>query len=258
MAPAIEARGIGVTFRGGGRAIQALDAIDLAVAPGEFVTVLGASGSGKSTLLRVVADLVAPTRGTIEVLGGSPAQARQRRAMGFAFQDAALLPWRTALQNVMLPLQVGSGAARAGTRTPQDLLALVGLAHRGDALPAELSGGERQRVSLARALVGSPDILLMDEPFGALDELVRDRLNEELLRVWRDTGCTIVFVTHSIQEAAFLGSRVIVMHTGPQGGCESVAVDLPRARTLAIRETGDFLRITSRLRHALEAGTVAA
>ncbi|MES3001919.1 MAG: ABC transporter ATP-binding protein [Pseudomonadota bacterium] len=256
--PAIRARGLGVTYSNGELAVEALRNIDATIERGEFVTVLGASGSGKSTFLRVVADLIAPTRGTIEVQSAPPSVARRDRAIGFVFQDAALLPWRTVLQNVALPLQVGGGVPRGVGRVPGELLALVGLGHRQDAYPHQLSGGERQRVSLARALVGAPSILLMDEPFGALDELVRDRLNEELLRVWRETGCTILFVTHSIQEAAFLGGRVIVLNAGEQGGSVSIAVDLPRERGLAVRETPEFMRITTHLRRALEAGALPA
>jgi NitT/TauT family transport system ATP-binding protein len=256
--PAIRARGLGVTYANGEREVQALRSIDVTIERGEFVTVLGASGSGKSTFLRVLADLIAPTHGTVEVHSLPPSVARTNRAIGFVFQDAALLPWRTALQNVELPLQVGGGVPPGVGRDPIELLALVGLAHRQDAYPHQLSGGERQRVSLARALVGAPGILLMDEPFGALDELVRDRLNEELVRLWEETGCTIVFVTHSIQEAAFLGGRVIVLGAGLQGGSESIAVDLPGHRVLAMRETAQFMRITARLRRALEAGAIPA
>src|SRR4029079_6988778 len=164
--------------------------------------------------------------------------------IGFVFQDAALLPWRTAIQNVELPLQVGGGSSRNGRRTPRELLEMVGLKDRANAYPHELSGGQRQRVSIARALVSDPKILLMDEPFGALDEITRDRLNEELLRVWRETGVTILFVTHSIHEAAFLRQRVLVMAAEPGRVREIVNVELPGERTLAIRETTEFVRLT--------------
>jgi len=186
------------------------------------------------------------------VFGTSPAEARAARALGFVFQDAALLPWRTAIQNVELPLQVGGGAARQGRRGPPELLDMVGLKDRANAYPHELSGGQRQRVSIARALVSDPKILLMDEPFGALDEITRDRLNEELRRVWKETGLTILFVTHSIHEAAYLGQRVLMLAANPGRVREIVPVDLPEDRTLAVRETPEFVRLTAHLRRVLE------
>jgi NitT/TauT family transport system ATP-binding protein len=251
-APAIRSRSVGVRFFTERRSVTALQGLDLTVAPGELLTLLGPSGCGKSTFLRVVADLISPSSGGIEVLASSPLAARQRRDIGFVFQDAALLPWRTAIQNVELPLQVGGGSSRKGRRTPRELLEMVGLKDRANAYPHELSGGQRQRVSIARALVSDPKILLMDEPFGALDEITRDRLNEELLRVWRETGVTILFVTHSIHEAAFLGQRVLVMAADPGRVREVVPVDLPGERTLAVRETNEFVRLTAHLRRVLE------
>ena len=188
-----------------------MDGVSLEVAAGELLTIIGPSGCGKSTLLRVVADLVPPSEGRVEVLGGTAEAARRARAIGFVFQDATLLPWRSALENVRLPLEVGGGSPTADGSAPERLLDLVGLAERKDALPHELSGGMRQRVAIARALVTAPRLLLMDEPFGALDEIVRDRLNDELLRIWRETRTTVLFVTHSIAEAAYLGERVLVL-----------------------------------------------
>jgi NitT/TauT family transport system ATP-binding protein len=252
LAPAISSRSVGVRFFTERRSVTALQGLDLTVAPGEFLTLLGPSGCGKSTFLRVVADLIPPSSGAVEVLSSSPEAARRRRDIGFVFQDAALLPWRTAIQNVELPLQVGGGSSRKGRRTPRELLEMVGLKDRAHAYPHELSGGQRQRVSIARALVSDPKILLMDEPFGALDEITRDRLNEELLRVWRETGVTILFVTHSIHEAAFLGQRVLVMAADPGRVREVVPVDLPGERTLAVRETNEFVRLTAHLRRVLE------
>jgi NitT/TauT family transport system ATP-binding protein len=249
---AIRARQVGVRYFTDGGSITALQELDLCVEPGELVTVLGPSGCGKSTFLRLVADLVAPTSGSIEVLATSPQAARRRRDIGFVFQDPALLPWRTVLQNVQLPLQVGAGASGHGTRDVRELLDLVGLADRAGAYPHQLSGGQRQRVSIARALVSRPRILLMDEPFGALDEVARERLNEELLRIWRQAGVTIVLVTHSIQEAAFLGQRVVVLTPAPGRVRETVTADLPAERTPDIRESPDFQRLTMRLRRLLE------
>jgi len=251
-APAIACRDIGVRFFTERRDVTAIKSLDLDVAQGEFLTLLGPSGCGKSTFLRVVADLLPPSRGSIEVLSSTPQAARKNRDIGFVFQDAALLPWRTALQNVELPLQVGGGAGRKGRRSPQELLELVGLKDRINAFPHEMSGGQRQRVSIARALASDPKILLMDEPFGALDEITRDRLNEEIRCVWKETGVTILFVTHSIHEAAFLGQRVLMLAANPGRVREIVPVDLPAQRTLDVRETPEFVRLTSHLRRVLE------
>ena len=251
-ATAIAARDIGVRFFTERRDVTAIKSLDLDVAQGEFLTLLGPSGCGKSTFLRVVADLQAPNQGQIRVLSVAPQDARRNRDIGFVFQDAALLPWRTALQNVELPLQVGGGAARKGQRSALELLEMVGLAERAHAYPHELSGGQRQRVSIARALASDPKILLMDEPFGALDEITRDRLNEELRRVWKETGLTILFVTHSIHEAAYLGQRVLMLASNPGRVREIVPVDLPDDRTLAVRETPEFVRLTAHLRRVLE------
>ncbi|WP_427912272.1 ABC transporter ATP-binding protein [Ramlibacter sp. MMS24-I3-19] len=251
LVPAIRARQAAVRFDSTGRSITALQDIDLQVAQGEFLTLLGPSGSGKSTLLRAIADLVPASSGSIEVLGMSPHEARVRRDIAFVFQDPALLPWRSALQNVTLPLQVGGGASRPGPRSPRELLAMVGLQDRADAWPHQLSGGQRQRVALARALVGAPRVLLMDEPFAALDEMTRERVQEELLRVWRQAGVTILFVTHSIQEAAFLGQRVLLLAAEPGRVREQVRVDLPADRTAAVRDSVEFVRVTAHLRRVL-------
>ena len=252
---AVSCRGVSVRFFTDRRSVTALMGVDLDVAAGEFMSLLGPSGCGKSTFLRVVADLIAPTSGSVRVLGVTPDAARLRRDIGFVFQDAALLPWRTALQNVELPLEVARGRTqtnKAARATPRELLQLVGLSGSENAYPHELSGGMRQRVSIARALVTDPRILLMDEPFGALDEITRDRLNEELLRVWRELGMTVLFVTHSIYEAAFLAQRVLMLAANPGRVQEIVPVDLPPDRTLAIRETPEFVQLTAYLRRVLE------
>ncbi len=187
------------------------------------------------------------------MFGDTPAEVRRRRDIGFVFQDAALLPWRTARENVELPLEVGNGARLAeGGPSASDLLELVGLGKWHDAYPYELSGGMRQRVSIARALVTAPKILLMDEPFGALDEITRDRLNEELLRIWRETHTTILFVTHSIQEALYLGQKVLVLAANPGRVREMTEPGLPEERGLDIRESAEFVRQAAHLRARLE------
>ncbi len=251
----VSCRDVSVRFFTDRRSVTALQDVSLDIIDGEFLTLLGPSGCGKSTFLRVVADLIAPTSGSLQVLGVTPQAARIRRDIGFVFQDAALLPWRTALQNVELPLEVARGRAntnRAARATPRELLELVGLKGSENAYPHELSGGMRQRVAIARALVSDPKVLLMDEPFGALDEITRDRLNEELLRVWRELGMTVLFVTHSIHEAAFLGQRVLMLAANPGRVKEIVPVDLPSDRALAIRETPQFVQLAAHLRQVLE------
>lgn len=251
----ISCRDVTVRFFTERRSVTALQDISLDIRAGEFLTLLGPSGCGKSTFLRVVADLIAPTGGTLTVMRVTPQAARLRRDIGFVFQDAALLPWRTALQNVELPLEVAKGRAdttRAARASPRELLELVGLKGSENAFPHELSGGMRQRVAIARALVSDPKVLLMDEPFGALDEITRDRLNEELLRVWRELGMTVLFVTHSIYEAAFLGQRVLMLAANPGRVKELVPVDLPADRGLAIRETPPFVQLAAHLRRVLE------
>ena len=251
----ISCRNVSVRFFTDSRSVTALKDVSLDIKTGEFMSLLGPSGCGKSTFLRVVADLIAPSTGSLKVLDVTPETARLRRDIGFVFQDAALLPWRTAIQNVALPLEVARGrtqSTKAARATPSELLELVGLKGSEHAYPHELSGGMRQRVSIARALVSDPRILLMDEPFGALDEITRDRLNEELLRVWRELGMTVLFVTHSIYEAAFLGQRVLMLAANPGRVQEIVPVELPPDRTLAIRETPEFVQLTAYLRRVLE------
>jgi NitT/TauT family transport system ATP-binding protein len=252
---AVVCRNVSVRFVTDRRTVTALENVSFSVERGGFLSLLGPSGCGKSTLLRVVADLIAPASGQVSVLGASPQQARENRSLGFVFQDAALLPWRTALQNVELPAEVGGfGGLAAGAPTPRELLKLVGLAGWEQNFPHELSGGMRQRVSIARALLGGPRLLLMDEPFGALDEITRDRLNEELRRIWQETGTTILFVTHSVYEAMFLGEEVLVMSANPGRVREIVPIDLPRDRDLRIRETEPFVRIAAKLRDLLGRG----
>jgi NitT/TauT family transport system ATP-binding protein len=250
--PAVACRDVTVRFTTERGTVTALEGITVTVPQGGFLSLLGPSGCGKSTLLRVVADLVQPSGGSVQVLGEAPAAARKRRDIGFVFQDAALLPWRSAFDNVALPLEVGGGGVGVGARSPEELLKLVGLAGWERALPHELSGGMRQRVAIARALVYAPKLLLMDEPFGALDEITRDRLNEELLQIWSTTGTTILFVTHSVYEAAFLGQEVLLLAARPGRVRELVPITLEAPRRLAVRETAAFVEQAARLRRVLE------
>ena len=252
---AISVRELTVRFDSDANAggITALDRVGFEVPEGGFVTMLGPSGCGKSTLLRAIADLTPIGGGAIGVFGRTPEQARRARDFAFVFQEPTLLPWRSAVDNVRLPLEVGRQAGNVKQHAePEELLALVGLEGREDALPHELSGGMRQRVSIARALVYRPRVLLMDEPFGALDEIKRDKLNEELLRIWRETGTTIMFVTHSVPEAAFLGQRCLVLSAQPGRVREYVDIDFAAPRALGMRDTLEFVRVTAHLRSLLE------
>jgi NitT/TauT family transport system ATP-binding protein len=254
---AILAEGLALGYPAtGGVSVPVLSGIDLAVAKGDFLTILGPSGCGKSTLLRVVADVLPPLAGTISVLGTSPAEARRRREVAFVFQDATLLPWRTVRQNVELPLIVGkTTVSRAVQSRVEELLDLVSLGPLADRYPHQLSGGQRQRVSIARALQCAPDILLMDEPFGALDEITRDRLNDELLTVWRQTGATILFVTHSVTEAVYLGGRVLVLAANP--GRVQALVDLSHLKSDQGRRRRDepgMVAAAAHLRQILQDG----
>lgn len=234
----------------------ALEDISLDILAGEFWTILGPSGCGKSTMLRLVSDLIPAASGEVSILGKSTEAARLAREFAFVFQDATLLPWRSALKNVELPLEIGRKRGitiPVGERSPRELLKLVGLEGREEALPHELSGGMRQRVAIARALVCQPKLLLMDEPFGALDEMTRDRLNLQLLEIWKDTGTTILFVTHSISEAVFLGQKVLMLQAHPGRVKEIVDIDLPFPRVIKLRDTPEFNTYCGRLRDLLEA-----
>ena len=207
-------------------------------------------------MLRLISDLVPAASGGVSIGGKSTEQARLAREFAFVFQDATLLPWRTALQNVELPLEIGRSRGvdlPASERTPKELLALVELEGREYALPHELSGGMRQRVAIARALVCQPKLLLMDEPFGALDEMTRDRLNMQLLDIWQTTGITVLFVTHSIPEAVFLGQKVLMLQAHPGRVKQVVDIDLPFPRQIGSRDTEVFVRHTANLRRLLEA-----
>jgi NitT/TauT family transport system ATP-binding protein len=253
-APVIDISRLDLTFHAKDGPVQALAEIDLKVGRGEFVSLIGPSGCGKTTLLRVIADLEKPTGGTILVNGVSPEEARLKRAYGYVFQAPALFPWRNIARNVALPLEiVGLDRAERDRRVAEQM-ALVNLTGFEKKFPWQLSGGMQQRVSIARALSVEPDLLLMDEPFGALDEIVRDHLNEQLLQLWAKTNKTVVFVTHSIPEAVFLSTRIVVMTPRPGKVHDVIDCNLPRDRTLDIRETPEFLAIAHRVRTGLRAG----
>ncbi len=251
-APAIELEGVGMAFELADGALDVLRGITLTIRQGDFVSLLGPSGCGKSTLLRLIADVLTPTQGRISVLGASPSEARRHRVLGMVFQQPVLLPWLTAEANVALPLRIGGWSRRhPPASSPAALLQLVGLDGFHRARPAQLSGGMQQRVAIARALVSDPQILLMDEPFGALDAITRDRLNEELLRIWTQVRRTVVFVTHSIAEAVYLSTRVVVLSPRPAQIRRIVDIDLPYPRRPAMKDTPEFTRYTAALRAAL-------
>jgi len=253
QAAVVSLRAVSKVFGKGG--VVALSGIDLDVRPREFVSLIGPSGCGKSTLLRVVGDLVQPTEGEVVVNGKSAHQARVDRDYGIVFQDAVLYDWRTVAKNISLPLEMLGWSRRRRTDRVRELLELVELTGFEGNHPWELSGGMQQRVSIARALSFEPALLLMDEPFGALDEMTRERLNAELLRIWADTGSTIVFVTHSISEAVFLSTRVVVMSPRPGRIAGIVDVDLPQPRTAETREEPRFFELVTAVRDKLRAGT---
>ncbi len=250
----IETKDLSLTFETNDGPVHALADINLTVKEGEFVSFIGPSGCGKTTLLRVIADLETPTAGSIEVDGMSAHEARLARAYGYVFQAAALYPWRTIGRNISLPLEImGLSKAEQQARVQKNL-ELVDLAGFEKKFPWQLSGGMQQRASIARALAVEPDILLMDEPFGALDEIVRDHLNEQLLKLWDKTKKTVVFVTHSIPEAVFLSSKIVVMSPRPGKIFDVIESTLPRDRTLDIRETPEFLELSHRVREGLREG----
>ena len=251
---AIEISGVSLRFETADGPVQALSNVDLKVARGEFVSFIGPSGCGKTTLLRAVADLESPTSGSIRVNGMSPSEARASRAYGYVFQAPALYPWRSVAGNIALPLEVmGFAKAEREARVAKGL-ELVNLSGFGAKYPWQLSGGMQQRASIARALSFDPDLLLMDEPFGALDEIVRDMLNQQLLRLWDVTGKTVLFVTHSIPEAVFLSTHIVVMSPRPGRIIDVIACDFPRNRALDIRETPEFMGVANRVRHGLREG----
>ncbi|WP_428529668.1 ABC transporter ATP-binding protein [Roseibium sp.] len=250
----IDIDNLSLTFETNDGPVHALSDIDLKIEEGDFVSFIGPSGCGKTTLLRVIADLERPTAGSITVNGVSPEEARLNRAYGYVFQAAALYPWRTIAKNVALPLEIMGLSREEQQKRIQKNMELVNLAGFEKKYPWQLSGGMQQRASIARALAVEPDLLLMDEPFGALDEIVRDHLNEQLLQLWAKTNKTVVFVTHSIPEAVFLSTKIVVLCPRPGRIYDVIESDLPRDRNLDIRETPEFLKIAHRVREGLKAG----
>jgi NitT/TauT family transport system ATP-binding protein len=252
--PAIEIRGLSLVFATADTPVIALSNIDLSIRRGEFVSFIGPSGCGKTTLMRVIADLEQQTEGEITVNGVSPREARLARAYGYVFQAPALYAWRSVLANVTLPLEIMKLPRAERLARATKYLEMVGLTGFERKFPWQLSGGMQQRVSIARALSFEPQLLLMDEPFGALDEITRDHLNEHLIRLWEQTRKTVVFVTHSIAEAVFLSSRIVVMSPRPGRIIDVIENSLPGKRTLDIRDTSEFLAVAHRVREALYAG----
>ena len=248
----VKLEGVSKQFGKGG--VTALQDVDLTIEPGEFISLIGPSGCGKSTLLRVVGDLIHPSAGTVEVNGKSARQARADRDYGIVFQDSVLFEWRTVAKNIGLPLELAGWSREQRRDRVREMLDLVELTGFETHHPWQLSGGMQQRVSIARALSFDPALLLMDEPFGALDEMTRERLNLELLRIWQASGSTVIFVTHSISEAVFLSTRVVVMSPRPGRITGIVDVDLPQPRTTRTREEPRFAELIRDVRRTLRAG----
>ena len=250
----IEAKKLSLTFETNDGPVHALKDVDLTINKGEFVSFIGPSGCGKTTFLRVMADLEQPTGGEISVNGMTPEEARLKRAYGYVFQAAGLYPWRTIGGNIRLPLEIMGYSKAEQVKRIKEVLELVHLDGFENKFPWQLSGGMQQRASIARALSFDADLMLMDEPFGALDEIVRDHLNEQLLELWAETNKTICFVTHSIPEAVYLSTKIVVMSPRPGRVTDVIESTLPRERPLDIRESQEFLDIAHRVREGLRAG----
>ena len=256
--PTITASGLNLTFRTNDGPVHALRDVNLDIAKGEFVSFIGPSGCGKTTFLRCIAGLETPTDGQLSVNGMTPDEARQARAYGYVFQAAGLYPWRTIGGNIRLPLEIMGFARSDQAERVARVLEMVELSGFEHKYPWQLSGGMQQRASIARALAFDADILLMDEPFGALDEIVRDRLNEQLLELWARTEKTIAFVTHSIPEAVYLSTKIVVMSPRPGRITDVIDSPLPKERPLDIRDSQQFIEVAHRVREGLRAGHVDA
>ncbi|MCC1481264.1 ABC transporter ATP-binding protein [Roseibaca sp. Y0-43] len=252
--PVIQAQNLSLTFQTNDGPVHALKDVDLTIEKGDFVSFIGPSGCGKTTFLRCIAALEKPTAGSLTVNGLTPEEARRNRAYGYVFQHAGLYPWRTIGGNIRLPLEIMGYAKSDMADRVQHVLKLVDLEGFEKKFPWQLSGGMQQRASIARALAFDADILLMDEPFGALDEIVRDHLNEQLLKLWAKTGKTVGFVTHSIPEAVYLSTKIVVMSPRPGRITDVIESTLPRERPLDLRETPEFLALSHRVREGLRAG----
>ena len=252
--PAVEVRRASVVYSAADAPVRALHEVDLSIAQGEFVSLIGPSGCGKTTLLRVIADLEQISEGEVLVNGMTPREARLQRAYGYVFQAPALFPWRTVLANVMLPLQIQGRDRRTAESIAREQLGRVGLAGFERKYPWQLSGGMQQRVSIARALGFEPKLLMMDEPFGALDEITRDGLNDRLQQLWQRERRTVVFVTHSIAEAVYLSTRIVVMSPRPGRILKVIESTLPDQRTLDMRDTPEFMALAHEVREGLAAG----
>jgi len=251
---AVDVRNASLIYNPQSAPVHALSDVDLAIEPGEFVSLFGPSGCGKTTLLRVIADLEHITSGSVLVNGVSPHDARLARAYGYVFQAPALFPWRTVLGNVKLPLQIQGRPAAECEAIAREQLARVGLSGFETKFPWQLSGGMQQRASIARALSFEPRILMMDEPFGALDEITRDRLNEQLQQLWQRERRTVVFVTHSIAEAVYLSTRIVVMSPRPGRIVRTITSSLPDERHLGLRDSVEFMEMAHAVREALADG----
>jgi NitT/TauT family transport system ATP-binding protein len=248
--PEISLGGVSKTYGRGRNAVQAVELIDLDIRHNEFVSLLGPSGCGKSTLMLMIAGLIEPTSGTISIAGRKVAG--PQRTTGIVFQDPVLLPWRTVLDNVLLPIELMGESVESYHDHAVELLNTAGIAGFADRLPSELSGGMRQRAGICRALVQYPTLLLMDEPFSALDAMTRDEMNQELLRIWERDRKTVVFITHSIPEAIFLSDRVVVMSKRPGRIIEDITIPLPRPRQIELQETVQFAQLRARVRKLIQ------
>lgn len=253
----IQVKDLDVTFKdNSGNDVKALTGVNLDIYKGEFISLLGPSGCGKTTLLRSIADLQEPTDGTIRISGQTPKELRQQQKFGFVFQQPVLFDWRTVKKNVELPLEIMYQSKADRAKRADEMLEMVGLKDFANHFPKQLSGGMQQRVNIARAFGIRPEILLMDETFSALDEFTKEKLYEDLLRIWRQTNKTIIFVTHNIQEAVFLSDRICVLSPHPGRLSAIVDVDLPRPRTLDMKESAHFNELVLKVRNSFEGGSV--